>query len=196
VNTDACSKQCVLTPKSLILGAGQPTPQYGSPNLGTAYNDNCPAGQVLIGFTGSLKAGAHAAIKGVCAVPMLAVQDDAFVIKTGPGAALPQRGGLGDTPWMRVCPADHVLVGFSGSAGTGVNQLTFSCAPLVVSEGVGAFTIGVGPATQLMVVGAVGGMPFMPTSCPIGQVAGAQRLRAGTVVNAFGLGCSAVSLGF
>jgi cysteine-rich repeat protein len=197
VNTDACSKQCALTPKSLILGAGQPTPQYGGLNLGMAYNDSCPAGQVLTGFSGSLKAGAHAAIKGMCAVPMLAVEEDTFVIKAGPGATLPQRGGAGDTPWVRTCPVDQVVVGFSGSAGTGVNQLSFACAPLVITEGIdGKFAIGVGAVTQLMAVGGAGGMPFMLASCPMGQVAGAQRLRASTVLTAFGLGCSAVSLGY
>ena len=197
VNTDTCSKQCAPTPKTLILGAGQATPQFGGLNLGTAYNDNCLAGQVLTGFTGTLKVGAHAALKGVCALPMLAVVDDAFVVKTGPGAALPQRGGAGDTPWVRNCPADQMLVGFSGSAGTGVNQLTFGCAPLEITEaGDGTFSIGLGILTPLMVVGAVGGMPFAQTNCPMGQVAAAQRLRASAVITAFGLGCSAVSLGF
>ena len=196
---DGCTSLCELA----ICGDGfiqkdvEQCDDENKVNLGTAYSDNCPAGQVLTGFMGTLKAGSHAALRGMCSVPTLVVQDDAFVVKTGPGAALPQRGGPGDTQWTRMCATHHVLVGFSGSAGAGVNQLTFRCAPLVISEGPGGvFTIGPGTATQLMVVGAAGGMPFAPASCPMGQVATAQRLRASTVIAAFGLGCSAVSLGF
>ena len=197
VNADLCSKKCFLTPKTLTLAVGQNTAQYGSLMLGTAFNDSCPVGQVLTGFSGIIKLGAHATLKGQCGAPMLAVQGDAFVVKTGAGAALPSRGGAGDTPWTRNCPVDQVLVGFSGSAGAGVNQLVFSCAPLVVTEAVGGmFGAGTGAVTQLPVIGAPGGMAFPQTNCPMGQVVSTQRLRATTVITAFGVGCSAVGLGF
>ncbi len=197
VNADACSKKCFLTPKTLTLVAGQITTQYGNLVLGTAFNDICPVGQVLTGFTGSLKLSAHSAIRGVCSVPALAVLDDAFIVKTTAGANLPLRGAAGDTPWTRICPVDQVLVGFSGRAGTGIDQLTFSCAPLVIQEAIdGTFSIATGMVTPLAAVGGGGGMAFPQTNCPAGQVASAQRLRVNTAVSAFGLGCTVVGLGF
>ena len=197
INADGCSKKCLLTPQKLTLTLGQPTTQYGALMSGTAFNDSCPVGQVLTGFSGSLKVGAHAAIRGMCGVPALVVEDDAFVVKLGPGGNLPQRGMVGDAPRMRPCPTDQVVVGFSGSAGTGIQQLTLSCAPLIVSEADdGTFTIGPGPVTPLMVVGNPGGVAFPQTNCPMGQVGSAQRLRASTVINAFGLGCTTVALGY
>ena len=197
INADGCSKQCFVTPTTLVFAAGQPTPQYGSLMAGAGFNDSCPMGQVLTGFTGTLKAGVHAAIKGVCGTPSLVVQDDAFVVKLAAGANLTQRGGPGDTPWVRGCPIDQALLGFSGSAGTGVNQLTFTCAPLVVAEADdGTFSLGLGPVSQMVTVGNPGGVPFAQTNCPMGQVASAQRLRASTVIHAFGLGCSTITLGY
>ena len=197
VNTDACSDKCTLTPKAVVLGPGQNTTQQGNVNLGAAFDDPCPAGQALVGFSGVLKTNTHAALKGLCGVPNLNVLGDGFVIKVGAGTALPQRGGAGDTPWVRTCPADQVLVGFSGRASASIDQLTLSCAPLVVSEAPdGGFSVGLGAATPLMAVGGAGGVAFMQTDCPMGQVGGVQRLRANTLITAFGLGCSAVSLGY
>ncbi len=197
VNTDACSNKCVLTPKTVVLGPGDNTTQQGGVNLGVAFNDACPMGQALVGFSGVLKTNVHAALKGMCGLPNLNVQGAGFVVKVGAGTALTQRGGTGDTPWTRSCPADQVLVGFSGRAGTTIDQLVLTCAPLLVSEAVdGRFSVAPGAATPLMAIGGAGGAAFVQTDCPIGQVGAAQRLRAGTLINAFGYGCNAVSLGY
>ena len=185
----------MVTPKALLLGPGGLTTQYGDTQLGLAYLDTCPQGQVLIGFTGVLKTDSHAALKGMCGAPGLAVQADAFVVEVVAGAPLPERGGAGDTPWMRGCAANQVVTGFAGRAGVGVDQLTLSCAPLVVSEAMdGSFSVGLGPASPLPAVGGAGGLPFPQTDCPAGQVGNAQNLRADATIAAFGLGCAAVSL--
>jgi cysteine-rich repeat protein len=196
LNADACSNKCLPTPKTLQLGAGALTQQYGDTKVGLAYLDACPQGQVLIGFTGSLKTNVHALLGGLCGTPTLTVVADAFVVKVAAGAALPARGGAGDTPWMRSCPADQVVTGFSGRAGVALDQLTLSCAPLVVSEAMGGtFSVAPGPASPLPAVGGAGGLAFAQTDCPAGQVGNAQNLRADAMIRAFGLGCASVSLG-
>ena len=127
----------------------------------------------------------------------MTVQGDAFVVTVAAGATLSERGGAGDTPWMRLCPANTVVSGFSGRAGVGLNQLTLSCAPLVVSEAVdGTFSIGLGMVGALPAIGGAGGVAFAQTNCPAGQVGAAQNLRATATIVAFGLGCAAVSLAF
>ena len=194
-NADPCSNKCLPTPKTLQLGVGALTTQYGDVKGGLPFLDACPMGQVLIGFTGVLKVGVHATLGGLCGTPTLAVNADAFVVKVTAGAALPVRGGPGDTPWNRNCGADQVVTGFSGRAGVGLNQLTLSCAPLVVSEAQGGtFSLGLGATTPLPAVGGVGGVAFAQTNCPVGQVASAQNLRASTTIPAFGLGCATISL--
>ncbi len=194
-NADPCSNKCLPTPKTLQLGVGALTTQYGDIKAGLPFLDTCPMGQVLIGFTGVLKTGVHATLGGLCGTPTLAVNADAFVVKIAAGAALPTHGGAGDTPWNRNCPADQVVTSFSGRAGVGLNQLTLRCAPLVVTEAPdGSFSLDLGPTTPLPAVGGVGGVAFAQTNCPAGQVANAQNLRASTTITAFGLGCATVSL--
>ncbi len=195
VNADACSNKCVPTPIALMLAPGGLTKQYGDTQAGLPFLDTCPQGQVLIGFSGVLKLGSHAAIKGLCGTPALAVQGDAFVVTVAPGATLSERGGAGDTPWMRSCQANTVVSGFSGRAAAGLNQLTLSCAPLVISEAIdGSFSVSLGMASALPAIGGPGGLPFLQTDCPAGQVGAAQNLRANAAIAAFGLGCVAVSL--
>ncbi len=195
-NADACSNKCLPTPKTLQLGVGALTTQYGDIKAGAPFLDTCPQGQVLIGFTGTLAAGVHALIGGLCGTPTLTVAGDAFVVKVPAGAALTTRGGAGDTPWMRSCGADQVITGFAGRAGGGLNQLILTCAPLIVSEAMnGTFNLALGPATPLPAVGGAGGLPFAQTDCPAGQVANAQNLRADATIRAFGLGCATLTLG-
>jgi len=197
VHADACSTKCVATPTAVVLGPGVLTPQYGDSQLGVAHLDICPQGQVLVGFSGALKNDGHATLQGLCGALKLAVADDAFVVEVGAGASLSARGGPGDTPWVRGCPAHRVVTGFTGRAGSGLEQLTLSCAPLVVSEAMdGGFSVGVGPASPLQAIGGAGGLPFAQTDCPPGQVGSAQNLRADATIAAFGLGCAAVDLAF
>jgi cysteine-rich repeat protein len=197
VATDACSDLCAPTPKGLALAPGADTPQYGGLDVGAPFVDACPAGQALVGFTGATFGGAHGKLSGLCSPLQLAVAGDAFVVQTGAKTALPSRGDTGNVPWLRECPAPRVVVGFSGRAGVGVDRLVFACAELVVSEAMdGSFSVAPGPAIDLAGVGGNGGAPFPPTSCPPGQVATAQRVRASAGVDAFGLGCSAAALTF
>ena len=60
----------------------------------------------------------------------------------------------------------------------------------------GAFSVGLGAVNMLMPIGGNNGMAFPQTDCPMGQVGKAQRIRASTGIDAFGLGCAAPGLTF
>lgn len=195
-NNDACSNKCRATPTAVTLTAGTNTNQAGNANGGTAYNDPCGAGRALIGFAGSFMSY-HRRIRGVCGLLGLSPAMDGFNVTLTDPVQLPERGPDGNTPWMRTCPQDQVIVGFSGRSGGLVDSLTFTCAPLVVDEADdGTWTIALGATSNLLAVGGNGGNQFPQTDCPAGQVATVQRLRTGDGLDAFGLGCSAVGLDF
>ena len=196
VNNDPCSNKCVLTPTGVTTQVGANTAQAGNVNGGVAFNDACPAGSLLIGFQGFL-GGSHGRLQGVCGTPGLVPALDGFVVTVSDPTPLPQRGNGGNMQWMRLCPVDQMIVGFSGRAGQLIDQLTFTCAPLVVSEaGDGAWSIAPGPTGTLPAIGGNGGQPFAQANCPAGQVGSMQRIRAGDSVDAFGIGCSAIGLAF
>jgi hypothetical protein len=178
----------------IALSGSNPTAQYGNVNGGTLYPDACPAGQVVIGFSGFLAMqGYNGKIQALCGTPALSGSGP-YTVTISPAGTTPLRGLFGVTAWSRPCPADQVVVGFSGRAGALVDALTFDCAPLVVSGTPGAYTLATGAVTALAQVGGNGGNPFALTSCPAGQVATMCRPRAGDGIDAFGMACSAVSL--
>jgi hypothetical protein len=177
-------------PEDLSIGfeGNSATEQYGGSG-GDAYKDPCPAGQALIGYHGALINGYHGEIQGQCGKLAPAAQGTGSVTVT-PGAELPMRGSLGENDWTRDCPKGHVIVGFQGRSGDFVDRLAFRCAPLAVQGSPGAYTIVMGSVTTTQPVGGKGGDAFPITDCPTGQIARASRLRAGAVIDAFGLVCA------
>lgn len=175
----------------LELGPGADTAQRGQQN-GTPFDDACPAGQALIGFTGSLQAanGAHGQIAARCgALSVVAASGGGFEIRLADGAALPTRGVDNASPWTRSCPANQVIVGFGGRSGRLIDQLALRCAPLTLTPAGGGWTVGLGAATDLAAIGGSGGTAFAQTDCGAGQIAAVARIRAGDSIDAFGLGC-------
>ena len=198
VNADACSLLCHKTPKTITLAPGQNTATYGGAG-GSAFDDSCPPGQALIGFTGKLDGNNwHGNVAGACGTLTVGVAAAKFVVKVGPAGALPLHGAVNQSgqTWDRLCPADQVVVGFSGRSATLIDQLTFTCAPLVISEDGVGFSLGVGAKTNLAPIGGNGGNAFPQTDCPAGQVANRQRGRAGNDLDQFGLGCAIPGLTF
>lgn len=191
---DATPAPLDATPGGLTLVFASPTDtaQQGNVAGGTAFNDACPAGQVVIGLAGSLTSasGYHAQMNAVCGTASLVGSGASLSITIAAGTSLPSRGMVGTASWSRSCPADHMIVGFVGRSGALIDQLTFSCAPLTVT---GA-TVTVGVVVTLAAVGGGGGSAFPQTSCPTNTVATVARIRAGDSIDAFGLGCSAVTI--
>jgi Domain of unknown function (DUF4382) len=182
-------------PTGVALGAVTQTTQYGNLSGGDAFDDACPAGQAVIGYHGFLASqGYHGRIQALCGT--LALTAGGLGVTVAAGETLPLRGLIGVTEWTRTCGTDEVVVGFVGRSGALIDQLTFECAPLDISFTGSAYVIAVGATTQTAAVGGTGGSAFALTECPAGSIATVSDLRAGDNLDAFGLGCSEVSLVF
>jgi hypothetical protein len=179
-------------PAQLQLEAGSSTPHEGG-DSGTEHDDLCPAPQVLIGYTGSLREVSTTdpvfetitLLDGLCGSLQLGPQGSIGVIAASP---LPSRGEASGSygAWSQRCPADQVLVGAEGRAGIALDQLALICAtPQVDAQGALQLT----QESTLPAAGGDGGTPFM-LRCPEGQVAWGQHLRSGRWIDAFGLHCA------
>jgi hypothetical protein len=189
------SADAQIGPVAVSFGAPTMTPQFGNPTGGSAFPDTCPAGQALIGLSGSLTmdGGFHRQINGQCGSVTRTGSPGSYVVHTGPGLTMPVRGVLNGTfPWARFCPADSVVSGFVGRSGLLVDQITLSCTALSANPDTGALVLGM--VTVLAPAGGGGGTAFAQTSCAAGQLATVANLRAGDGVDAFGIGCSTATL--
>jgi len=179
-------------PTGIILTGNTPTPVQGDMG-GTLYSDACPPGQVVIGYAGGLvyPFGHHNQMHALCGTLNLTGNGPYTITVTGE-TALPSHGGIGFAPWTSKCPANQMVVGFDGRAGSDLELLIVRCAGLTVTGSPGSYAISVGAATAQTGVGnPLGGNAFLtPTDCPGGQVATAAVIRAGSTVTALGLVCS------
>ncbi|HEX3694204.1 MAG TPA: hypothetical protein VH374_02350 [Polyangia bacterium] len=184
-----------LSHPAALTGAHD-TMLIGSATGGSQGQESCPAGQALSGFSGSLSmttttASVNRQITGQCGI--IAIAGTAVTIKAG--ATLTALGMAGVSPWTRPCPADQVVVGFSGRLGTLVDQLVFVCAPLTASSPTVGTGLMPGTQTSLPGVGGTGGMPFNAVTCALGEVASGLLVRSGTEMDAFSLICSKAAIG-
>ncbi len=103
------------------------------------------------------------------------------------------RGASQTSPWVSMCPADEVVVGFTGTSGSGFDQVAFVCAPLSAPEAGAGDPLSIGPTTTLASVGGSGSDAYQD-ACPSGQVARGSNSRSGEWVDAFGLVCGTPTL--
>jgi len=180
------------TPTIAPTGATTALTQYGNLMGGMPYDDACPSGQVLMGFTGSLAqvSGYNGQISAQCGILQTAMSNGTTVVHVALGATLPTRGAQAAQSWTRSCPVDQVVVGMGGRSGLLVDQLIFRCAPIAIS-GAG-YKVGV--TDDLNPIGQNGGSAFPQTDCPTNQVASVARIRAGDAIDAFGLACTALAV--
>lgn len=132
--------------------------------------DECPAGHVLTGLRGRLRAAYNGPVQGVCrAVELLA---GPLAVATGAVVELPPHGDelAGDTVWSRDCPDGQMIVGIDGRAGAIIDRLVFRCAPLAVAPAA-PHVVSVGAVSALEPVGGIGGTVFTPTVCAPGHIA-------------------------
>jgi hypothetical protein len=187
---DAGSLPVTLSGQSL-------TTQQGGPP-GTTYADTCPGNQAVIGYDGFLTPASVGLIlvggvQAVCGDLYLSGSSDQ--IATSVGATLPMRGDSQANYWTQMCPANEVVVGFSGRSGADVDQLAFECAPWLApasSDGSAALTIGT--RVTLSPAGGDGGTAFSPVECPPGELARGSNVIAGDWVDEFGLICGTPTL--
>jgi hypothetical protein len=131
--------------------------------------DECPAGHVLTGLRGRLRAAYNGPVQGVCRE--LGLLAGPLAVTTGATIELPPHGAVlaGDTVWSRDCPDGQMIVGVDGRAGAIIDRLVFRCAPLAVTAAA-PYVVSVGAVTTLEPVGGIGGAVFTPTVCAAGQV--------------------------
>lgn len=194
-DTDASDAAPVSHP-AMLIGAN-PTTLVGNAGGGTQYQDDCPAGQVLIGFSGNALAASATldAVNRQVAARCGVVQIIGTTVTIKPGAALPVRGMAGTTAWTRTCPADQVVVGFSGRSGSYVDQLVFICAPLTAaSSAVGAALTPGATTTALAAIGGNGGSAFAAIKCATGQLGAGSLVREGDFMDAFSIVCGKATI--
>lgn len=167
----------------LSLGAGADTPLRGNTSGGTLFRDTCPPGEVMIGLDGTVGASFDQ-MQVVCGVPSLSAD---LVVTLGAGTTLPMRGTTQNTPISSRCPSNQMVVGFVGRAGALIDQITLSCAPLIVDQN--ATLAAPGAITALAPAGGTGGNLFDDTPCPSGQVSVGANIRGGGSIDAFGIIC-------
>jgi len=180
---------------TVSLAAPTTTSAVGNSAGGTATTDTCPAGQALVGFAGSLSAGTtagvHRQIKGICGT----LSVTGTTASVGVGTTMITRGQSGASAWSRMCPANQVVVSFSGRSGLLVDQLTFACARLTAAAPAVGSALTAGAASSLSPVGGTGGTAFAAMKCGAGQIANAMIVRTGDNLDAFALACSKASVG-
>jgi hypothetical protein len=176
--------------RTVVATSQNPTPRRGGSGAGVV--DVCPADRLLVGFEGthSPSSGSIRSLVGVCAtvtLPLAGAPATPWQL-----TRLPPRGDTSGDPWTRLCPERHVLVGFDGNAGSAIGQLVFVCAPISLATSGSAVVLG--SDTELDDVGVLTGNDFPQTDCPGGQAARGAEIRAGSVLEAFGLVCTTLGL--
>lgn len=194
---DACNSACKPTPTGIEVADADVTALEGGPG-GTPFDDACPLGALLLGFSGDLDdQGGIGQLRGLCAPLQLLDDGAAFLIEMGAPTDLPARGeNAVGAAWTAVCPASTVVVGFGGRESASIDQLIFRCATLTVERSAaGDYSLVFGAPEEMPAIGAdVDGAPFTAQDCPPGQVAARQRGSSEQVLDQFGLGCAALTL--
>lgn len=170
----------------------------GGKTPGTQYLDTCPKGQVIVGFHGFLMdfttALVHGRLQAICGSLSLSAIGKQCIVETKTEYTLPLRGSNGDIEWTRTCPANEMVIGFGAKTGVDVDQLTFHCAPLSVSNDGDRYSVARGFSTELPLVGGSGGGTTIGLiSCPDNTVARATNIYSANIVTAFGLECQPAS---
>ncbi|HEX3695129.1 MAG TPA: hypothetical protein VH374_07040 [Polyangia bacterium] len=168
----------------------------GNPTGGGPFQDACPGGQAVIGFSGTVTVAnpALGVVNGQIGTRCGVIQILGTTVTVISGAVLPTHGVLEPTLWTRTCPANQVVVGFAGHMGSFLDQLVFNCAPLTAASDAPGAALTPGTATALMPVGGDGGGAFAQITCPAGQIASGSLVRTGDYLDAVSLICSSATI--
>ena len=174
-------------PPTITLGSNQNTNLKGS-DIGTSFAETCPGDQVLIGLDGYVQPDGLellTAISGTCG--SLHVQADGTTVTVQTEGGLPLYGDTNFAgPFSLQCPANQVVVGFEGNAGTAVDSATIQCAPLTIQGGM----IAIGTVTTLLPApGGTAGTPYNEP-CQLGRIARGRFGYYDSILEGIGLTCS------
>lgn len=197
---DGCTSACAIGPTGFDIGPLQQTPALGG-NGGTLYfdgEDDCPQGQVLVGFEGELTVENWlGTIRGVCRTFDLADAAPTSVVY-GAGAQLPVHGGYtGGGSYSLVCPEGEVVWRAEGQAGSVFDRLAVQCASLdLLTDGEALPQLEVTPGSELGPEGNDGGGAVGPVTCTEGSVATGVHLETNSYVIRLALRCRAIALAY
>jgi hypothetical protein len=184
-------------PSAITVSSTKNATAKHSPSAGgSAYTDDCPANQVLIGFRGTIDGGIASlrSVAGICATLGVAGNPPYAITATEAGM-LPTRMSAGSTIENALCPANQVIIGFSGRTATYIEALVFRCAPLTITGTAPSYELAIGSATNTSPIGGENaGTAFNAIDCAADQVAVSLVPNAGSAIDNFGLRCAALSL--
>jgi hypothetical protein len=166
---------------------------------GNSFNTRCATDEVLIGFLGTVDPPTVTVnylrtFTPVCG-KLSITGTTTFAVETTQAENLATRGTqTGSIAQTAMCPANQVIVGFSGRSGNLIDSLTFSCAPLAITGTSPSFALSIGSTTDSSTIGGPGGMAFAPLACPANSIAVGHEGRSNQDVQAFGLVCARPTL--
>jgi hypothetical protein len=186
---------CAGCSYTIVLdGASSTAVQGGS--TGTAFTDTCPGNQAVIGYQGFLT-GPNVSILLVGGIQTLcgdlSLAGASGPVTTSAGDTLPMRGASQNSPWTQTCPANEVVVGFSGRSGSDLDQIAFVCAAWSAKPSGSGEAMTMGATDTLTSVGGDGGTPYQH-ACPPGELARGSTGGSGLWVDSFGLVCGTPSI--
>jgi hypothetical protein len=189
----------MLRPTGVRLGTSTASPQQAPSTGGTAFTQSCAANEVIIGYRGTVDVPDAAVnylrnFRAICAT-LSVTATTPYQVRTTQAETLAAIGSLvGSIMQTASCPANQVVVGFTGRSGRLIDALSFVCAPLVIAGTSPTFTLAIGGTSVTGAIGGPGGAPFAQMNCPAGRVAVGDAGRQSTDINAFNLLCAMPTL--
>jgi hypothetical protein len=182
-------------PRRLVLADGSSTGTHGGSG-GAGHTELCPGDQVIIGYHGSLgldNGGSQVvySLSASCG-ELVVVGANPYTVTVTARGTLTERGGTGSTRFTALCPANHVVVGFSGRAGSFLDQLQLQCAALSITS-TAPLSVVIGTRSFLGRSGGSGGSAFQDACLP-GQVVRGHTINEGALIDALGFFCGVPTL--
>jgi hypothetical protein len=175
----------VMVPAEPVVETGW-TPSIGGQIrlAGDRYAASCNVDEVMVGVRGALLPVGALTVIG--RIQPVCVRTDASGRWSGAPVARSVAAGAGaGEAFERVCPANQAVSGLEARAGSTLDSLRLTCAPL------GADRTVTGMATRLDTVGGTGGADHAPIVCAAGKAATGIYGLARAAVQSVGLVCGA-----
>jgi len=185
-------------PTGILLSGENNTALHGGTDpTDVHFKDICPMGGPVIGYTGSIDSTMPTSVgkmATVCGKIAIDASSGSCKVLVNAVTTMPMRGTVGDVPFTQTCPPNQVVVAFQGRAGTYLDQVSFTCAPLVISSTPMGYQLAIGTRTGLPPSGGNGGTAFQD-GCAAGQIVhGTNVTTFSGIVDAAGVICGAFSL--
>jgi hypothetical protein len=193
----------VKNPTGIAVTGSTPTTEVHPSAGGMQFTDLCQPNEVLMGFDGTMDANMDSQFPWLKSLTprcgtLTLMGTGPFSIGVTKAEQLQERGGHSDLVFpTATCPSNQVIVGFSGRAGGYIDNVGFSCAPLLVTgDATNGYTITIDTAnaTTIGPLGGTGGNDFGLVPCPDGQVSNGVNVYSGSWFDGFSLTCGVISL--